>query len=58
MIEKGLSDGRTVTSIYSLSEDDSTKELSRLLGGEEITEATIQNALDMRKMARESKAGK
>ncbi|MCR4833134.1 MAG: DNA repair protein RecN, partial [Butyrivibrio sp.] len=55
MIEKGLDEGRTVTRIYALSEEDSTKELSRLLGGEEITDATIQNALDMRKMARESK---
>ncbi len=55
MIEKGLSEGRTVTSIYSLSEEDSTKELSRLLGGDKITDATIQNALEMRKMAKESK---
>ncbi|SFC92295.1 DNA repair protein RecN [Butyrivibrio sp. YAB3001] len=55
MIEKGLSDGRTVTSIYSLSEDASTKELARLLGGEEITDATIKNAVEMRQMARDNK---
>ena len=55
MIEKGLDEGRTVTRIFSLSEEESTKELSRLLGGEKVTEATIQNALEMRKMARDSK---
>jgi DNA repair protein RecN (Recombination protein N) len=52
MIEKGLSDGRTVTRIFSLDEDESLRELARLLGGETITEATLQNALEMKKMAR------
>lgn len=57
MIEKGLSDGRTVTSIYALDEDASVKELSRLLGGEEITDAVIENAREMRRMAEETKRG-
>ncbi|WP_026653184.1 DNA repair protein RecN [Butyrivibrio proteoclasticus] len=55
MIEKGVDDGRTVTSIYGLDDDSSIKELSRLLGGEVVTDATITNALEMRKMALESK---
>ncbi|MBQ7613763.1 MAG: DNA repair protein RecN [Butyrivibrio sp.] len=53
MIEKGLSDGRTVTGIHSLDEDSSIKELSRLLGGESITEAVLSNAKEMRRMAKE-----
>ena len=55
MIEKGLEDGRTVTNIFALDEEGGNKELARLLGGEEITETTLQNALEMRKMAREQK---
>lgn len=57
MIEKGLDDGRTVTSISKLDADASTSELARLLGGEEITDAVIQNALEMRKLAEETKRG-
>ena len=55
MIEKGLEDGRTVTNIFALDEDGGNKELARLLGGEEITETTLQNALEMRRMALEQK---
>jgi DNA repair protein RecN (Recombination protein N) len=57
MIEKGLSDGRTETRIYELDEEKSVRELSRLLGGEEITDAAITNAKEMRKMAQETKRG-
>ena len=57
MIVKGLDDGRTVTSISKLDADASTSELARLLGGEEITDAVIQNALEMRKLAEETKRG-
>lgn len=55
MIEKGLSDGRTVTNIYALSEEDSIGELARLLGGDKITDAVVQNAQEMRNEALESK---
>jgi DNA repair protein RecN (Recombination protein N) len=57
MIEKGLDNGRTVTDITRLSEEDSVKELSRLLGGDSITEAVVTNAREMRKMAEETKRG-
>lgn len=57
MIEKGLEDGRTVTNIYRLKEDDGTKELARLLGGDEVTEASLQNAREMRQLAEETKRG-
>ncbi len=55
MIEKGLSDGRTVTNIYALSEEASIGELARLLGGDKITDAVMQNAQEMRNEALESK---
>ena len=55
MIEKGLEEGRTVTSIYGLDEEASVRELARLLGGDTITEAVITNAQEMRKMATDSK---
>ena len=55
MIEKGLMDGRTVTNIFALDEEGGNRELARLLGGEEITETTLLNALEMRNMARERK---
>ena len=55
MIEKGLNEGRTVTSIYGLDEEASVRELARLLGGDEITEAVISNAQEMRKMATDAK---
>ncbi len=56
MIEKGLEDGRTVTSIYGLDEEASVRELARLLGGDTITDAVITNAREMRKMATDSKS--
>ncbi|MBO4456458.1 MAG: DNA repair protein RecN [Butyrivibrio sp.] len=56
MIEKGLDGGRTVTSIYALSEKLSEKELGRLLGGDELTEATLLNAREMKQMALEKKS--
>ena len=57
MIEKGLDGGRTVTSIYALSEKLSEKELGRLLGGDEITDAAIENAKEMRGKAEDAKRG-
>ncbi len=57
MIEKGLSDGRTVTGIHSLNEEDSINELARLLGGDKLTDAVLSNAKEMRQMAIEQKRG-
>ena len=55
--EKGLEDGRTVTGIYGLTGDDSIRELARLLGGDEITDAAIENAKEMRGKAEDAKRG-
>ncbi len=52
MIEKGMADGRTVTNIFALDDEGDLKELARLLGGEEITDTTLQNAKEMRLQAK------
>ena len=57
MIEKGLVEGRTVTDIHALDEDASIRELARLLGDNEVSEAALSNALEMRKKALASKKG-
>ncbi|RGZ00929.1 DNA repair protein RecN [Clostridium sp. AM58-1XD] len=54
-IAKEAKDGRTATEIRKLSEEDMVRELARLLGGAEITEAVLKNAREMKKMATEGK---
>lgn len=54
-IKKTETEGRNVTSIDRLSEEESLEELSRLLGGARITEAVRQNAGEMKKLAKEAK---
>ena len=54
-IEKHVEGERTVTSITRLDEDASLKELGRLLGGAKITEATLTNAREMKRMAKAAK---
>ena len=46
---------RTVTRISKLSDDDRAKELARMLGGAEITDAVLENAKEMMKQASEVK---
>lgn len=50
-IAKETRDGRTVTAIRKLSEEDMVRELARLLGGAEITDAVLKNAREMKKLA-------
>lgn len=52
LIEKGLRGDRTATSIRELSEEESLKELARLLGSGEITKAVLENAKEMKENAR------
>ncbi len=54
-IEKHVEGERTVTGITRLDEDASLKELGRLLGGAKITEATLTNAREMKRMAKAAK---
>lgn len=50
-IKKAVEDGRTVTRIRPLDREEMTEELSRLLGGAEITEAVRENAREMKALA-------
>lgn len=51
LIEKGLKNDRTVTDIRELSEPESMKELARLLGSGELTQAVLENAREMKEAA-------
>jgi DNA repair protein RecN (Recombination protein N) len=48
-VTKGVSNGRTRTTITSLSQEDRLKEIARMLGGAEITKATLNHAREMLK---------
>ncbi|MCF0134089.1 MAG: DNA repair protein RecN [Blautia sp.] len=54
-IEKHVEGNETVTCIHVLEEEDSVRELARLLGGAQITDAVLQNAVEMKKLAQEQK---
>ena len=57
-ITKEAVEDHTETKIRRLSEEEIEEELARLLGGVEITEATLENAREMRAMARKLKSQK
>ncbi len=57
LIEKGLNGGRTVTDIHILDDQDSEKELARLLGDDEISDAALTNARQLRQKAKDVKEG-
>ena len=50
-IEKHLRGTETITQIHVLQEEDSIRELARLLGGAEITPAVFENAKEMKELA-------
>ena len=54
-IAKESTDGRTMTHIRRLTEDESDREVARLLGADRLTEAALQNAREMKKMAHSGK---
>lgn len=51
LIAKTVNNGKTITDINRLSEEESVKELSRILGGSQITDTVIKNAREMKDMA-------
>lgn len=53
LIEKSVADASTHTKIAELSEEASVTELARMLGGVEITDAVMQNAQEMKRLAKE-----
>lgn len=48
MIAKDIVDQKTCTTISHLEEEDSVRELARLLGGVQITDAVLQNARELK----------
>ena len=56
-IAKESVDGRTMTHIRKLSEAESDCEVARLLGADRITDAALENAREMKRMAMSGKGG-
>lgn len=54
-IKKQTEGNKTVTHIYPLDENDQIQELARLLGGAEITERVLENAREMKILAKQKK---
>ncbi len=50
LIEKTADDGSAVTKVQELTEQESVREIARLLGAEETTELGIANAREMKKL--------
>lgn len=55
LIEKNVKENRTVTDIRELTEDEMIEELARILGGAEITQMVIENAKEMKELAKRTK---
>ena len=54
-IEKKLIDNRTQTFVHRLTAEDRLEELARMIGGEPITKAGLENAAEMVRSATEQK---
>ena len=57
-IEKNVEENETVTSIHPLSEEDSVRELARMLGGAKITDSVLENASEMKELAQVQKSAR
>ena len=55
LIEKRIINGETLSNVISLNEEGATDEISRLIGGAKITEATKKAAREMRELAQKIK---
>lgn len=51
LIEKSVNQEVTTSHIFPLEEEDAVKELARMLGGVEITDAVLENAKEMKALA-------
>lgn len=56
-IEKSEQSGKTVTDIMPLDENGALNEIARLLGGEVITDAVLENAKELKLQAQNTKNG-
>lgn len=54
-ISKQVKDSRTVTSVKELTDEEITVELARMLSGAKVTDAVLENAREMKKMAQSLK---
>lgn len=52
LISKKVRDGKTFTSVESLSEEERTQELARIMGGDVITPATLSAAAELLEKSR------
>ena len=57
LIEKNVEEGRTRTDIHSLDREDMINELGRMLSGESLTDAVMENAREMKDLADKKKSG-
>ncbi|MBF1304458.1 MAG: DNA repair protein RecN [Oribacterium sinus] len=55
LIEKSVEEGATHTRIHPLEEKESIEELARLLGGDEISEASLENARELKAKSKAKK---
>lgn len=55
IIEKTQDKVRTTTNIYKLSNEQSIEELARMLGGVKITDTVLENAKEMKDLAKKTK---
>lgn len=53
IIEKKPADSKTITNIAKLDEEESIRELARILGGAKITDTVLESAREMKKLARQ-----
>jgi DNA repair protein RecN len=58
LIEKTVENGVTHTGIHPLEEKESIEELARLLGGDEISEASLENARELKAKSKAKKQRK
>ena len=56
LIEKTVEEGATHTRIHPLEEKESIEELARLLGGDEISKASLENARELKAKSKVKKA--
>ena len=57
-IEKSVQGSSAITEIHRLSKEEQYQELARLLSGAEVTEAVLENAKEMKRLAGQVKEGK
>jgi len=55
MIEKSAKEGRSVTDIFELKEEEALAEIARLLSGTTVTQAVLTNAKELKELAGKTK---